>query len=58
MEQKNITLTIDNKLHKLTDFYQPCEECSLHDDCIGTSFVRCPAIALGGESFVELKVEK
>ena len=58
MEQKNITLTIDNKIHKLMDGCELCEKCSLHDNCTNTSFIRCPAITLGGNYFVELKVEK
>ena len=51
----NITITIDDKIYKLTDFNQFCTDCSLYDFCNTRC---CPAAALGGESFVELKVEK
>jgi hypothetical protein len=57
MEQKNITLTIDGKMHKLMDGCELCEKCSLHDSCSSMSRL-CSAIALGGNYFVELKVEK
>ena len=58
MEQKDITLTIDGKMHKLVDDrLVPCSNCSLHDLC-GNTLKSCPAITLGGEYFVELKVEK
>lgn len=57
MEQKNITLTIDDKIHKLTDDLISCNECSLHDFCKYKQWYCC-AGALGGKSFVELKVEK
>ena len=59
---KDITLTIDGKMHKLMDGCEPCvkcsSQCSLHDFCSNTSLFLCPAIGLGGEYFVELKVEK
>lgn len=55
MEQKDITLTIDNKIHKLMYGEPvPCYNCSLHQFC-GRD---CPALVLGGDYFVELKVEK
>jgi hypothetical protein len=56
---KNITITIDDKIHKLTDDLVFCSECSLYHFCkkLGHS-APCPASGLGGESFVELKVEK
>ena len=60
MEQKNITLTIDGKMHKLVDdVFALCPICSLYKFCkkLGCS-APCPAIGLGGEYFVELKVEK
>lgn len=54
----NITLTIDGKIHKLMDGgLVPCSNCSLYDLC-GNTLKSCPAITLGGEYFVELKVEK
>ena len=55
--EHNITITIDDKIHKLTDDLISCNECSLYYHCrkIESS---CPACGLGGESFVELKVEK
>jgi hypothetical protein len=56
--KKDITLTIDGKMHKLMDDgLVPCPKCSLHDFC-GYTLKACPAIGLGGEYFVELKVEK
>jgi len=59
MEQKNITITIDDKIYKLTDDFLLCSECSLYHFCkkSGNSYP-CPAHGLGGESFVEIKVEK
>ena len=58
MEQKNITITIDGKMHKLMERgLVSCPECSLYHFC-GGKLSACPAVALGGESFVELKVEK
>ena len=55
---KDITLTIDGKIHKLMyDRLVRCYKCSLHDFC-GNRLNPCPAITLGGEYFVELKVEK
>lgn len=58
MKQKNITLTIDNKIHKLMySGFARCYKCSLHDFC-GNSLKACPAFVLDGEYFVELKVEK
>lgn len=57
MEQKNITITIDGKMHKLMERgLVSCPECSLYYFC-GRQFP-CPAVALGGDHFVELKVEK
>ena len=53
---KDITLTIDDKIHKLTDIPKSCEECSLHDVCKYKLYY-CSAGALGGKSFVELKVK-
>jgi hypothetical protein len=35
----------------------PCPNCSLYYFC-GGKLSACPAVALGGEYFVELKVEK
>ena len=60
MEQKDITLTIDNKIHKLIySGLARCYKCSLHDFCFcGNSSKACPAFVLGGKYFVELKVEK
>jgi hypothetical protein len=58
MEQKDITLTIDGKMHKLMDDrLVPCPNCSLYKLC-GGKLVACPAVVLGGDHFVELKVEK
>lgn len=59
MEQKNITLTIDGKIHKLMDSHKliPCSNCSLNDLC-HSKISLCPAETFGGEYFVELKVEK
>jgi hypothetical protein len=57
MKQKNITLTIDGKMHKLVNDIVPCTNCSLIDFCRSKKGL-CPAIGLGGEYFVELKVEK
>lgn len=54
---KDITITIDGKIHKLMDGCEPCEKCSLKDSCSSMSRL-CSAIALGGSYFVELKVEK
>jgi hypothetical protein len=55
---KDITLTIDGKMHKLMEGgLVPCYKCSLHQFC-GDSLKDCPAMGLGGEYFVELKVEK
>ena len=55
----NITLTIDGKIHKLMySGFARCYKCSLHDFCSNTSLFLCPAIGLGGDYFVELKVEK
>lgn len=56
--EHNITITIDDKIHKLTNIPKSCEECSLHDFCTNTLLNICPAIGFGGGSFVELKVEK
>ena len=60
MEEKNITLTIDNKLHKLVHSSKVCfcSNCSLSDFCNNTPSSTCPAHGLGGAFFVELKVEK
>jgi hypothetical protein len=58
MEQKNITLTIDGKIHKLIcGAFAPCSNCSLYKLC-GGKLTACPAFVLGGKYFVELKVEK
>jgi hypothetical protein len=57
MEQKDITLTIDGKMHKLVYWLAPCPNCSLYKLC-GGKLTACPAAVLGGECFVELKVEK
>lgn len=55
---KDITLTIDGKIHKLMDDgIVLCDECSLYHFCEERQNP-CPAFALGGDSFVELKVEK
>ena len=56
---KDITLTIDGKIHKLltNDRLVPCSNCSLNDLC-HSKISNCPADILGGEYFVELKVEK
>lgn len=55
---KDITITIDGKMHKLMDDgLVPCPKCSLHDFC-GYTLKACPAVELGGEYFAELKVEK
>ena len=54
----NITLTIDGKMHKLMKGCELCNKCSLHGFCSNTLLNLCPAIALGGAYFVELKVEK
>ena len=56
MEQKDITLTIDGKMHKLMKGYELCNKCSLYHFC--GKLQPCPAFALGGDYFVELKVEK
>ena len=57
----NITLTINDKIHKLvhTNELTPCSNCSIYKFCkeVGIS-VPCPATGLGGEYFVELKIEK
>lgn len=61
MEQKNITITIDDKIHKLvyTDKLIVCAKCSLYHFCKELSVsIPCPANGLGGEYFIELKVEK
>jgi hypothetical protein len=56
--EHNITITIDGKIHKLVnDRLVPCTDCSLYQFC-GGKLAACPAVALGGEYFVELKVEK
>jgi hypothetical protein len=58
MEQKDITLTIDGKMHKLVyGALAPCSNCSLYKLC-GGKLAACPAVVLGGDHFVELKVEK
>lgn len=61
MEQKDITLTIDGKMHKLVDGGVFCIKCSLYNFCNNNTdniSAVCPAIGLGGGHFVELKVEK
>jgi glyoxylate utilization-related uncharacterized protein len=60
MKQKNITITIDGKMHKLMNGskFCFCPNCSLHDFCNNLLVAPCPAHGLGGEYFVELKVEK
>ena len=56
--EHNITLTIDGKMHKLVnDRLVPCTNCSLIDFCRSKKGL-CPADILGGDYFVELKVEK
>lgn len=56
---KDITLTIDGKIHKLMDGCEfiLCYDCSLQDFCFN-NLSQCLAVELGGEYFVELKVEK
>jgi hypothetical protein len=58
--EHNITLTIDGKIHKLMDGNEPCTKCSLNEVCFNNlnPSIACLAISLGGEYFVELKVEK
>ena len=60
MKQKNITITIDDKIHKLvySSKFCFCPNCSLHDFCNNLLVSPCPAHGLGGKYFVELKVEK
>jgi hypothetical protein len=55
----NITLTIDDKIHKLvhSDKLLPCTSCSLYSLCKELR-LPTPCVGLGGEYFVELKVEK
>lgn len=53
---KDITLTIDGKMHKLMKGCGHCGKCSLYGFCEPLN--PCPAFGLGGEYFVELKVEK
>lgn len=55
--KKDITLTIDGKMHKLMDGLAPCPNCSLYKFC-GGKIAACLAAGLGGDYFVELKVEK
>jgi hypothetical protein len=57
MEQKDITITINGKMHKLMDGCEPCKKCSLLDFCFD-NLSQCLAVELGGKYFVELKVEK
>ena len=57
MKKRNITITIDGKMHKLMNGSVPCSNCSLHDFCDG-KLTACPAAALGGEYFVKLEIEK
>ena len=59
--EHNITVTIDDKVHKLvySDKLIVCAKCSLYHFCKElTVSIPCSAVALGGEYFVELKVEK
>ena len=60
MEQKNITITIDDKIHKLVHGSKVCfcSNCSLYNFCDNLPGTPCPARGLGGKYFVELKVEK
>lgn len=59
MKQKNITLTIDDKIHKLMRGLEVCDKCSLYHFCEKLEVsVPCSAVGLGGDYFVELKVEK
>ena len=58
MKKRNITITIDGKMHKLMNGSVPCSNCSLHDFCNNLLISPCPAHGLGGKYFVELKVEK
>jgi hypothetical protein len=59
MKQKNITITIDDKIYKLVhdSKFCFCPNCSLRDFC-NLLVAPCPAHGLGGKYFVELKVEK
>lgn len=50
MKQKNIILTIDGKIHKLMDYCESCDKCSLYYFC-GLQ-IPCPAFALGGAFFL------
>jgi hypothetical protein len=59
MEQKNITITINGKMHKLMEGgIVPCSNCSLHDFCDNLLGSPCPAHGLGGGYFVKLEIEK
>lgn len=57
--EHNITVTIDDKIYKLvySNRHVSCHNCSLYMFCNNTSPF-CPAVGLGGEYFVELKIEK
>ena len=55
---KDITLIIEGKMHKLMEGCTfCCNKCSLYKFCDG-KLSACPATTLGGDYFVELKVEK
>lgn len=56
----NITITIDDEIHKLiyTNEPTPCGSCSFYKFCKELISRPCPANGLGGEYFVELKIEK
>jgi hypothetical protein len=58
--EHNITITIDDKIHKLiySDKVITCPNCSLHAFCNNNRLQDCPAVTLGGEYFVKFKVEK
>ena len=57
--EHNITITIDDKIHKLINDYIICKDCSLYHFCRKLGLpAPCPATGLGGEGFVELKIEK
>ena len=58
---KDITITINGKMHKLMEGCTFCNKCSLDNFCDNNTddiSAICPAVGLGGEYFVELKVEK
>lgn len=56
---KDITLTIDDKIHKLMRGLEVCDKCSLYYFCEKLEVsVPCPAVGLGGDYFVKLEIEK